>query len=1144
MTRVRIGIPVRERSDLVVSTVEDLEAASDRLDIVLLIDGADPTTRAALSRERVAQVLTWNDARGVATCFNRLIGSGQADVYVLLENGARVGAGWLQHLLTGLAANPCHGLAGPSTNRCWNEQCALTDGDGSVQDGSVQHIERAARLTAQRFGDTLAYLEPLHSLAEFCYAVKREVIEAVGAADEGYGLGPCWEMDYNIRAARAGFRGVWVRGAYVWRTAPPSWRRAEEAAWLAFAKQRYQNRFCGLRLRGEKQDFEPHCKGEDCPHFAPIGEISLRIPLAEQTGDEPSKGLSGKDLPARPEPSVNEQLPPLVSCLMPTCNRRRFVSAAIDAFLRQNYARRELVILDDGDDPVVDLVPRDSRIRYVREARGLSLGAKRNLACSLAEGEIFLHWDDDDWHAPWRLSYQVRELLAHRADLCGLDRIKFYDPAADRAWQYRCPSGRMHWVYGGTFCYHRALWERHRFADITIGEDTRFVREVGFARVVALPRDDFYVARVHTGNTSVKHTNGSNWHAIPVEDVKRLLSSGFDVGVGDCGGQTAPSATAKRELPLVSCIMPTKDRPDWVAQAITYFLRQDYPKRELIIIDDGPNNVALTFPAEAPIRYVHLSQTLSIGAKRNRACHLAGGSVIAQWDDDDWYGPQRLSRQVAPIIADDADITALFGTCFFDIDRWMFWRCSENLHRRLFFMDVHGGTLVFRRRLFGEVARYPDRSLAEDAQFLRTAVGRGARLARLPGDGLFLYVRHGRNSWQLSCGEEAGGRDWQRIAEPEMPADDRSFYRKRTSDKATGQRPITADIPRTLRGSMVLLTGFYTDEDPARKQELLECLRRNGENTLIHEVHVFLEDPAAERAVATACVESSKLKIRMVQHGRRLSFQDLFEYANRNLAGRRILLANSDIFFDSSLDLLRSRDLCGQLLCLSRWDIQPDGCSMFFENPSSQDAWIFDAPIRRFRSDFHLGLPGCDNRLAWEAKQVGLSLANPGRSVRANHLHLIRIHRYSATDRLAGPGLELAAFRLSTAHIRFRESMGYTLERLRPGVSSHNNDRRPFLKIPAELLERVFTQVVSCCVSPVEVCFLTSGSIYVLVGTDWEGSKCASAWLRDVAFRQPIPPVQTRRRTSFDVWSLSGMPGEAFTIPTQVMLVADDIVRA
>ena len=61
---------------------------------------------------------------------------------------------------------------------------------------------------------------------------------------------------------------------------------------------------------------------------------------------------------------------PLVSCVMPTCNRRRFVSQAIWYFLRQDYPSRELVIVDDGEDSIADLVPDDERIHYARLAVG------------------------------------------------------------------------------------------------------------------------------------------------------------------------------------------------------------------------------------------------------------------------------------------------------------------------------------------------------------------------------------------------------------------------------------------------------------------------------------------------------------------------------------------------------------------------------------------------------------------------------------------------------------------------------------------------------------------------------------------------------------------------------------------------------
>ena len=76
-------------------------------------------------------------------------------------------------------------------------------------------------------------------------------------------------------------------------------------------------------------------------------------------------------------PIVNDW--PLVSCIMPTYNRRRFVPGAIRSFLRQDFPNKELVILDDGTDPVADLMPDDPQVHYVRLSQRTTVGAKRNL---------------------------------------------------------------------------------------------------------------------------------------------------------------------------------------------------------------------------------------------------------------------------------------------------------------------------------------------------------------------------------------------------------------------------------------------------------------------------------------------------------------------------------------------------------------------------------------------------------------------------------------------------------------------------------------------------------------------------------------------------------------------------------------------
>jgi GT2 family glycosyltransferase len=369
-----------------------------------------------------------------------LIAATDADALVLLEGGALVGPGWLDYLLAALAADERNGLAGPSTNRSWNEQGAFRQAGGSLAE-----VARTAAEARRRFGAAVRTLEPLYSLADFCYVVRREVVEAAGAADESYGLGPCWEMDYNIRAARAGFQGVWACSAYVHRAPVTARRQREEAQRFEASKQRYQDNFCGLRLRGQKTDYRPHCRGDACPNFAPAALIQLRLPLpdASRQAQTTTAPLS---CPCPPEPRppsaassmsspspANETLP-LVSCIMPTYNRRPFVAQAIAYFLRQDYPNRELIIVDDGTDPVGDLVPDDTRIRYLRLPYKSTLGAKRNLSCRQAQGEIIAHWDDDDWHAPHRLRYQVGSLLEAGAEVRGITTLLFYDLQTGRAW--------------------------------------------------------------------------------------------------------------------------------------------------------------------------------------------------------------------------------------------------------------------------------------------------------------------------------------------------------------------------------------------------------------------------------------------------------------------------------------------------------------------------------------------------------------------------------------------------------------------------------------------------------------------------------------------------------------------------------------
>lgn len=206
----------------------------------------------------------------------------------------------------------------------------------------------------------------------------------------------------------------------------------------------------------------------------------------------------------------------------------------------------------------------------------------------------------------------------------------------------------------------------------------------------------------------------------------------------------------------------------------------------------------------------------------------------------------------------------------------------------------------------------------------------------------------------------------------------------------------------------ILMTGLYRDHDENRRRELRECLKRNLENDQLDELHLFVEESIAPKDLQE-CLPAKTDRIRLIQHGRRVTFQDLFTHTNALPPGCTALIANADIFFDHTLARLEGYDLFGQLLCLSRWDVQADGSAVFFDHSSSQDAWIFQTPVPEFPCAFHLGVPGCDNRLAWEAAHAGLTVSNPSRSIRAQHLHLSGVRRYVEQQRYAGPTSSLAA---------------------------------------------------------------------------------------------------------------------------------------
>jgi glycosyltransferase involved in cell wall biosynthesis len=210
---------------------------------------------------------------------------------------------------------------------------------------------------------------------------------------------------------------------------------------------------------------------------------------------------------------------------MATYDRAHLVPQAVASFLRQTWAAVELLIVDDGPESLRPLLPEDDRVRHIRVDGRLTIGAKRNLGCEAARGELLATWDDDDWYAPWRIAYQVEQLTGDGADVCGLQSLLYLDPVRGRAWRYSWPATGRPWAHDPTLLFTRDLWTRNPFPDTNMGIDCRLLWSGPEKRIHCPPDERFYVGMIHGHNTSAKTVRGNLWSPYPVMDVHDLIGA-------------------------------------------------------------------------------------------------------------------------------------------------------------------------------------------------------------------------------------------------------------------------------------------------------------------------------------------------------------------------------------------------------------------------------------------------------------------------------------------------------------------------------------------------------------------------------------------------------------------------------------------
>ena len=113
--------------------------------------------------------------------------------------------------------------------------------------------------------------------------------------------------------------------------------------------------------------------------------------------------------------------------------------------------------------------------------------------------------------------------------------------------------------------------------------------------------------------------------------------------------------------PLVSVIIPTRDRPELAARAIRSALAQTYANQEIVVVDDA-SAVPLVLPPELAddnrVQTVRLDTASGAGRARNAGVRASQGTLLAFLDDDDRWRPAKIERQVQ-VLSGDGDAAAV-----------------------------------------------------------------------------------------------------------------------------------------------------------------------------------------------------------------------------------------------------------------------------------------------------------------------------------------------------------------------------------------------------------------------------------------------------------------------------------------------------
>lgn len=373
--------------------------------------------------------------------------------------------------------------------------------------------------------------------------------------------------------------------------------------------------------------------------------------------------------------------PPLISIVMPVYNTAAaLLEKAIDSVLAQLYPHWELCIADDAssDKHVKQIVTRyqskDARIKSVfRETNG-HISVASNAALALATGEFVAFLDHDDElseHALFWVAETIKQYPGAQMIYSDEDKVdvqgKRFDP------HFKCDFNYELLLAQHMIC-HLAVYRRtvlEKIGGFRIGFEgsqdydlaLRVIEQIKPDEIIHIPRV-LYHWRASVGSTALTIFEKD----YVIEAGRRAVEEHLQRQGKSAVVMPAPGAphfnrvrfALPERLPLVSIIIPTRDRADLLSMCVDMLLEKTtYPNYEIIILDNGsiePEALVLLdrLQQRARVTVVRDESPFNFSVLNNRAAQFAKGELLCLMNNDiEVVTPDWLEEMVSFVLQPD-----------------------------------------------------------------------------------------------------------------------------------------------------------------------------------------------------------------------------------------------------------------------------------------------------------------------------------------------------------------------------------------------------------------------------------------------------------------------------------------------------------